>query len=559
MRIIKRLGVTALILMVIGITAYYFRYPLMLKMAQTLVPLFQPEIVPQPDIQWASGKDPLQRPKDQRPPNVVLILADDLGWNDITLNGGIAGGTVPTPSIDSIAQDGVNFTNGYAANATCAPSRAAILSGRYPTRFGFEFTPTPPGFMKLTALGNEKQFPDRPKGIKHEGESELTYETMGMPAGEVTIAEALADQGYHNVHIGKWHVGLANGMGPLDQGFDESLLLINTLYLPEDHPDVVNAKIPFDGIDHFLWSISDATSSVNGGKTSFRPSDYMTDYYTDEALKVIEANKDRPFFLYLAHWAVHTPLQALREDYDKLDHIELHRERVYAAMIVSLERSVRRVLQSLDDHGLSDNTIVIFSSDNGGAPYIGLPEINKPYRGWKLTFFEGGIHVPFMIKWPGKIAGGTTFNKPVHHFDLFSTIVEAAGAKLPSDRKIDGVNLLPYVQGGKAGRPHDKLFWRSGASQTAIVGNWKLNVSAPAGHPALYRHWLYNLAVDPTEQNDLSEQYPDKVAELKAALAAHNAEQKPPSWPAKRSSPVRIDKDLSAPFTEDDEAIYWSN
>lgn len=175
----------------------------------------------------------------------MLILADDLGWNDITLIGGIADGTVPTPSIDSIALQGVNFTNGYAANATCAPSRAAILSGRYPTRFGFEFTPTPPGFMELTSLGNETLFPERPKAVKHVVENDLDHNFKGMPAEEVTIAESLAEQGYHSVHIGKWHVGLANGMDPLQQGFDESLLLINSLYLPEDHPDVINAKISF--------------------------------------------------------------------------------------------------------------------------------------------------------------------------------------------------------------------------------------------------------------------------------------------------------------------------
>lgn len=555
MRKFKIVSAIIVVLIATGIVAYDFRYPLLLKFAQTMVPLFQPEVVPFKEIAWQSGTDPRNRPADKRPPNVVLILADDLGWNDITLNGGgVGGGLVPTPSIDSIARDGVNFTNGYAANATCAPSRAAILSGRYPTRFGFEFTPVPPGFMALTSLGQETMFPELPQGLKHEVENDPSYNLKGMPASEKTIAELLSEQGYHNAHIGKWHVGLSNGMGPLDQGFDESLLMINILYQPEDDPNVVNAKIEFDPIDRFLWSISDATSSTDGGKTSFRPKTYLTDFYTDEAIKVIEANKDRPFFLYLAHWAVHTPLQASREDYELLSQIENHRERVYAAMVMSLERSVKRVLQALEDQGLSDNTIVIFTSDNGGAPYIGLPEINKPYRGWKLTFFEGGIHVPYMIKWPEQIPAGGQYDKPVQGFDLFSTIVAAAGAEAPADVEIDGVDLLPYVLGDKTGAPHKTLFWSSGASQSALVGHWKLNVSNPPG-----RSWLFDLSVDPTEQHDLSNKYPEKLAELKAALAAHNAKLPPPSWQATRSVPVRIDKDLSEPFTPDDETIYWSN
>ena len=555
----KKLTATALVIAVVGSIGYVNRYPILLKFMEVAAPIVKPDIAPTREIAWEIGNDPLNRNVDDRPPNVVLILADDLGWNDITLNGGVANGTVPTPSIDSIAQQGVNFVNGYAANATCAPSRAAILSGRYPTRFGFEFTPTPPGMMQMTGLGAQKMHPDRPRSIKHVPESELDYEESGMPTGEITIAEALTKQGYHSVHIGKWHVGLKHGMGPLQQGFNESLLMSDMLYLEEEHPDVVNARLAFDPIDRFLWSLAGFSSSVDGGKTVFRPARYLTDYYTDEAVKVIEANRERPFFLYLAHWAVHTPLQALREDYEKLHHIELHRERVYAAMVMSLERSVARVLQALEDNGLSENTIVIFTSDNGGAPYIGLPDINAPYRGWKLSFFEGGIHVPFMVKWPGKIPAGTNYNEPVQHFDLFSTIVKAAGGKLPADRKVDGVDLLPFVLGKRSGAPHDALFFNSGASQSVIANGWKLNVSAPDGHPALHRYWLFNLADDPTEQHDLSAQHPDKIEELKTALAQHNAEQPPPSWSAVRSSPVSIDKDLNEPYEVGDEQVYWSN
>jgi arylsulfatase A-like enzyme len=197
---------------------------------------------------------------------------------------------------------------------------------------------------------------------------------------------------------------------------------------------------------------------------------------------------------------------------------------------------------------------VLFTSDNGGAGYIGLPEVNSPYRGWKMTSFEGGIHVPFFAKWPARIAPGTVMDSPVHHFDLYATAAAAGGAPLPTDRVIDGIDMLPYVLGASSGAPHQALFWRSGASQSALVDGWKLNVSEPPG-----RAWLFNLAEDPTEQHDLSAQRPDKLAELQAALAAHNAEQAPPAWPRQVSVPVNLDKDLSLPDAADDEYIYWSN
>ncbi len=381
----------------------------------------------------------------------------------------------------------------------------------------------------------------------------VTYEAMGMPGSEITLAELLKDKGYHTAHIGKWHLGRTDGMAPEDQGFDESLLMASGLYLPEDDPDVVNSKQDFDPIDIFLWAAMKFAASFNGGE-AFEPKGYLTDYYTDEAVKVIEANKDRPFFLYLAHWAPHTPLQATKQDYDALSHIELHRERVYAAMIRSLDRGVGQVLEALRANGLEENTLVLFTSDNGGAGYLGLPRVNEPFRGWKITLFEGGIHVPYFAKWPARIAAGQTVRAPVHHFDLFATAAAAAGATLPSDRTLDGVDLTPFARGEAQGVPHDKLFWRSGASQTALVDGWKLNVSDPPG-----REWLFDMRSDPNEQNNLAQQRPKKLAELRAALAAHNAEQAEPAWPSRGAFPINLDKDLSVQDAADDEYIYWSN
>jgi len=215
---------------------------------------------------------------------------------------------------------------------------------------------------------------------------------------------------------------------------------------------------------------------------------------------------------------------------------------------------VGRVLEALERNGLEENTLVLFTSDNGGAGYIGLPDVNRPFRGWKITLFEGGIHVPFFAKWPARIEKGTRVAAPVHHFDMYATAAAAAGAPMPADRKMDGVDLVPFATGEADGVPHDALFWRSGASQTALVNGWKLNVSDPPG-----RSWLFDMDADPNEQHDLSAERPDKLAELTAALAAHNAEQAPPAWPRQISTPINIDKDLSRPDAPDDEYIYWSN
>lgn len=509
---------------------------------------------PNRPVEWASGVDPAGRAPGERPPNIILILADDLGWNDLTFGGGgVAGGTVPTPSIDSIAQEGVSFRDGYAANGTCAPSRAALMSGRYGTRFGFEFTPTPPGMMPMLQIMASTMDRGGPPLIKGEGSTSLDFEEMGMPPSEITIAELLKARGYHTAHIGKWHLGRKGGMAPEDQGFDESLLMASGLYMNKNDPKVVNSKQDFDPIDRFLWRALKFAASFNGGE-AFEPTRYLTDYYTDEAVNVIEANKDRPFFLYLAHWAPHTPLQAAKEDYDALSHIELHRERVYASMIRSLDRGVGRVLEALRANDLEENTLVLFTSDNGGAGYIGLPNVNDPFRGWKITLFEGGIHVPFFAKWPSRIPAGQTFDEPVHHFDMYATAAAAAGAELPSDRKMDGVDLVPFARGEAEGVPHERLFWRSGASQSVRVGRYKLNVSDPPG-----QEWLIDLEADPSERRDLSAELPTKLAELRAALASHNAEQMESRWPSVVTTAINIDRDLSQPNAPEDEFIYWSN
>lgn len=517
----------------------------------------QSAVVPNRPIAWQEGPTRAAVPVSQRPPNIVFILFDDLGMNDLsTFGGGLAGGRVPTPNIDRVAAQGAIFTQSYAGNATCAPSRAQLMTGRYATRTGFEYTPTPAGMPRIVNLVSRQIRADLPPGEYHPAAAANTpaYEDQGLPSAEVTIAEVLKDRGYHTVHIGKWHLGTARQYHPNNQGFVESLNMEGMLHLPEHDPEVVNARIAFDPIDRFLWAAAQFSASYNGSP-KFAPGGYLADYWTDQSLKVIEANRNRPFFLYLAHWGVHTPLQATRADYDAVGNIGPHRLRVYGAMIRSLDRSVGRIMAKLEQEGLADNTLVVLSSDNGGAGYIGLSGINAPYRGGKINFFEGGIRVPLFARWPARIAAGTKIAMPVGHVDVMPTLAAAGGAALPADVTIDGRNLLPALTGrGSVERADAPLFWNSGYYKAVRAGDWKLQVNEKQG-----KAWLFNLGQDPTEQVNLIDQNPAKRAELAGLLAAHQRGRKPPLYASTTDLAVMVDKTLADRFKPGDEFIYWPN
>ncbi len=509
-------------------------------------------IGPSRPIVWQAGPAAPPAAGAPRPPNVILIVADDLGWNDITLHGGVAGGAVPTPNIDRLARQGVRLTNAYAASATCAPSRAALMTGRYPTRFGFEFTPTPPGMTRIVELTERGQTERRPF-LLHDAAPTPDFADMAMPPAEVTIAEMLKARDYRTLHIGKWHLGWAEGSTPQAQGFDESLDLAGLLYAPAGAPGVVEARQEFDPIDRVNWALGRAAVTHNGSPR-FAPDLYLTDFFTREAVKAIEANRNRPFFLYLAHWAPHAPLQATRADYEALAHIEDHPLRVYGAMLRALDRGVGQVLDTLDRLGLSDNTMVIFTTDNGGAHYIGLPEINRPWRGWKATFFGGGVRAPTFVRWPGVIAPDSTMAGLSQHIDIAPTIAAIAGARPPADRVIDGRDLTAFLTGAASGDPHETLFWRSGHYEAVIHQGWKLQRT---GRPQ--RVWLFDLAADPQERVNLAAREPERVRALGALLAAHAATQAKPLWPSAAEMPVSIDKPLGVPETAEDEYVYWPN
>jgi uncharacterized sulfatase len=506
-------------------------------------------------IEWENG--PISRTNSK--PNIIVVLIDDLGFNQISsYGGGMANGKFKTPNIDKLASDGVLCTNGYSSSPVCSPSRASLLTGRFATRFGYEFTPTTSSMMKAISIFSKKN--EVVDGIYHNDRSEniIDIDQMGIPQSERTIAEMLKPEGYHNIHIGKWHLGHAKDFLPRRHGFDESLRIDQgSLFLPEDDENVINAKLDFDPIDKVLWGNLPYAVNFNEGPR-MNPDGHLTDYLTDEAVKVIEKNKNRPFFLYLAYWAVHSPLQAKKEDYEKLSFIENHEERVLASMVMTVDRGVGKIRDILKKNKIDDNTIIIFTSDNGAPGYIGLPDLNKPYRGWKLTHFEGGVHVPYIVSYPNKIPKGKTYNGRVSNLDIFSTVANVAGVDLNrndlKEIEFDGVNLLPYLSGENEGEPERILFNKSGDYSFLIKDGWKLQVDLVQN-----KKWLYNLNEDPTEQLNLSESNFTKLNELEEILNNKLSEQVKPIWPSLLDWPIFIDKTLDDKVNKNDEYIFWAN
>ena len=545
----KKLLITFGILALIGIAGgiwlsyNWYRLPSIIRNIKNPVAENQPTT-------WQDG--PTTRTDDK--PNIVVIMVDDLGFNEVsTYGGGLANGQFKTPNIDQLAADGMLCTNGYSATAVCSPSRAALLTGRFATRFGYEFTPTAKGYGKvIDYLAKDRAMPPI---YREEIDNQLPpVSDMGLPPSEITIPEMLKPQGYHSVHVGKWHLGGSKDFIPTNHGFDESLWIESgSLFLPENHPEVVNAKLT-DIMDKFVFANLPYAVQFNDSPP-FKPDGHLTDYLTNEAVKVIEKNKNRPFFLYLAYWAVHRPLQALQADYDKLDYIDDHVERVQAAMVMTVDRGVGKIRQALKENGIDDNTIIIFTSDNGAPNTYGLRDVNKPFRGWKVTFFEGGVHIPFIVSYPKSIQGGQSYDGRVSNVDIFSTLGALTGATLPRDRKMDGENILPYLTGEQAGEPDRPLFCKSGTYSFLIKNGWKLQVDELQG-----KKWLFDLNTDPTEQHNLAATELQKLAELSKLRQELLAEQQSePIWKGALTSPVLIDESIRKAATEDDEYIYWTN
>ena len=434
---------------------------------------------------------------DSTPPNVVVILADDLGYCDSELYGC---DSVPTPNITRIADEGVLFTDGYVSSPVCSPSRAGLLTGRYQQRFGLEFLPK---------TGPESD--------------------DGLPAEEVTLADVLKEAGYVTGMVGKWHLGSHEKFNPINRGFDEHFGMSpgGTDYLDPTRDDArITRRAGEVSIEPGPPSVSPWKGRGDGtltrGTTPVEENEYLTDAFTREAVAFISKHKERPFFLYLPYTAVHGPLQVTQKYYDRFPHIEDEGSRIYAAMTSALDDGVGAVLDALEEDGLEQNTLVVFLSDNGA----GVSEYcsNEPLRLGKQTMFEGGIRVPFTMKWPARISQGTTYEHPVSALDIFPTAVAAGGGELPTNREIDGVDLIPYLDGSNSEKPHGRLFWRAGPIWAARAGDWKLIYAAD-------RYWLYDLSKDIGETNNLAKERGDIVKTIKAAYAKWNSRNIEPLWP----------------------------
>lgn len=402
-------------------------------------------------------------------PNIVVILADDLGYADVGFHGCT---DIPTPHLDALAKGGVRCTNGYVSGPYCSPTRAGLLTGRYQNRFGHEFNP-----------GGGRS---------------------GMPVGETTMADRLKAAGYATGLVGKWHLGSAPEFHPQKRGFDEFFGFLGGghTYFPEKSKTILR------------------------GGTPVEEKEYLTDAFGREAAAFIDRHKEKPFFLYLAFNAVHTPMDADAARLEKFASIPDKMRRTYAAMLSAMDDAVGRVVEKLRGAGLEEKTIVFFFSDNGGPTMQGTTingSRNTPLRGSKRQTFEGGVRVPFVIQWKGRLPAGKVYDLPVIQLDILPTSLAAAGVS-PKDARFDGVNLFPFLEGQEAGAPHDTLYWRFGQQMAIRRGDWKL-VKVDAA-PAR----LHHLARDIGEADDLVSTQPEKAKELQAAWDAWNAELPEPLW-----------------------------
>jgi arylsulfatase A-like enzyme len=407
-------------------------------------------------------------------PNILVILSDDHGYAEMGCQGCK---DIPTPHLDSIARNGIRFTNGYVTCPICAPTRAGLLTGRYQQRFGFETNPGP-----------ETTASDR----------------FGIDSKESTIADRLKALGYATGMFGKWHVGYKPELQPIRRGFDEFFGFLS-------------------GAHNYLAGGRERHSILRGAEP-VEEKDYLTDAFGREAVAFVERHCDRPFFVYLPFNAVHAPLQAVEKYLKRFESISNPDRRTFAAMLSAMDDNVGRVLDKLREHGIEERTLVFFLADNGG-PTAQTTSSNVPLRGGKGQVYEGGIRIPFLMQWKGRLPAGRVEDRPVVSLDILPTAVAAAGGTIDPAWGLDGVNLLPYLTGANAGRPHEALYWRMGPKHAIRLGDWKLVEERNSARPE-----LYNLAEDIGEKVDLAGRMPEKVKELEAAWKAWDAQMEKPRW-----------------------------
>ncbi len=427
----------------------------------------------------------------QTKPNIILILADDLGYADVGYHGG---DEIPTPNIDYLATNGVQFSTGYAMAPVCGPSRAGMLTGRYQNRFGFE---------------------DNPGGPFRQ-----TEETrQGIPLTEVTLGEQLKKNGYRTAWIGKDHQGKFDEFHPTNRGFDEFF-------------GFVNGASTYFSNKNKKQSLQRGTTPVNDEP------EYLTDAFGREAVKFIKENKDNPFFLYLPFNAVHGPLEAKKEDLKHFKNIENVKRRTLAAMHLAMDRNIGNIIETLNDLNLDENTLIIFYSDNGGKPK-GNYSYNHPLKGGKGTVLDGGIRVPFLMHWNGTIEGGQKKDFPIAAIDIYPTIMAAINSKEKLENDLDGINLLPFLTNEEA-VPEDRyIYWRF-LYQWAIRNNeWKL--LKLKGQDELE---LYHISEDISETKNVILEFPEIASKLKKEYESWSGNMMQPqwSWQGKFGGPINSRK-----------------
>lgn len=421
-------------------------------------------------------------------PNIVLLFSDDAGYADFGFQGSKV---MITPNLDKLASEGVVFTQGYVSASVCGPSRAGIMTGKYQQRFGFEENNVPNFMSCNTALDGEN---------------------MGMPLNQVTIGDHLKKLGYATAFFGKWHLGGADCYHPTKRGFDEFFGFRGGDRSYFEYPNV--SKVAKD------------KRLERGFGNYVEPERYLTDKLGEEAVDFIERNQDKPFFAFVSFNAVHTPMEAEEKDMNKFPQLFGKRQQV-AGMTLALDRACGLILDKLKKLGLDENTIVVFTNDNGG-PTDKNASINLPLAGTKSNHLEGGVRVPYVMRWPGEIKADTKYDYPVSTMDLLPTFVDAAGGDSKSLEQIDGVDLMPYIKKENTNRPHEVLFWKKACRASVRKGDFKL-LRFP-DRPAE----LYNIIDDESEQNDLAVQYPDKVREMYKMIFEWESTLERPRWLLKR-------------------------
>lgn len=456
-------------------------------------------------------KDSESEVHSQNKPNIIILLADDLGKYEVSAYGAKH---ISTPNIDKIGQEGVIFEEGYVTAPTCAPSRSGIMTGRVQNRYGFEtqimeFYPT-----NMVEYLSGKYFVNTGSFVvesKPDFPAEWQVHKQGVPPTEITLAERLKAMGYFTGIVGKWHLGISHNHVPLHRGFDYQYGFYgaSSLYTPERNwSHIINHEHESFSAQ-YQWSTGryGEAAIMEMGKEIYEER-YLTWAFRDKALEFLEKNKDTSFFLYCAFSAPHVPFQAPVAYYCMYEDVVDDNKRVYYAMISALDDAIGEIHQKIKDLGIEDNTIIYLLSDNGGASYTKATD-NGPLKGGKLTQFEGGINVPFMMKWKGKIPAGSRYDYPVSSADIFVTSVINAGGILPQDREYDGVNLVPFVIGEDKERPHEHLFWRADHIWAIRDGDYKLILSTRDGWAE-----LYDLKKDKSETYNLKEQMPELYQQL---------------------------------------------